>query len=160
MVCSFFFYYSQLLTALNSTTISTLILTNPATILTFILTNSANILTKQVLSESTNDGIPHAIFKFANHYTFLAHFCCQTIEPRFNFETSLLHSFAIPGRNEIYSYLERLLNALLKWRCGLVVDTWIRNQKVPGSSPGYARSTLSPWERLFTPLMCKTSTRL
>ena len=45
-------------------------------------------------------------------------------------------------------------------RCGLVVDTWLRDQKVPGSSPGYARSTLSPWERLFTcifltPLMCK-----
>ena len=55
---------------------------------------------------------------------------------------------------------------LLKvWRCGLVVDTWLRDQKVPGSSPGYARPTLSPWERLFTcifltPLMCKTSTRL
>ena len=35
------------------------------------------------------------------------------------------------------------------WRCGLVVDTWLRDQKVPGSSPGYAWSTLSPWERLF-----------
>ena len=52
-----------------------------------------------------------------------------------------------------------------KWRCGLVVDTWLRDHEVPGSSPGYARSTLSPWERLFTcifltPLMCKMSTRL
>ena len=30
------------------------------------------------------------------------------------------------------------------------VDTWLRDQKVPSSSPGYARSTLRPWERLFT----------
>ena len=36
------------------------------------------------------------------------------------------------------------------WRCGLVVDTWPRDQEVPGSSPGCASSTLSPWERLFT----------
>ena len=36
------------------------------------------------------------------------------------------------------------------WRCGLVVDTWLRDQKVPGSSLGYARPMLSPWERLFT----------
>ena len=36
-------------------------------------------------------------------------------------------------------------------RCyGLVVDTWLPDQKVPGLSPGYARSTLCPWERLFT----------
>ena len=37
-----------------------------------------------------------------------------------------------------------------EWRCGLVVDTWPRDQEAPGSSPGCARSTLSPWERLFT----------
>ena len=36
------------------------------------------------------------------------------------------------------------------WRRGLVVDTWLWDQEVPGSSPGCARSTLSPWERLFT----------
>ena len=36
------------------------------------------------------------------------------------------------------------------WRRGLLVDTWLRDQKVPGSSPGCARLTLSPWERLFT----------
>ena len=36
------------------------------------------------------------------------------------------------------------------WRCGLVVDTRPRDQEVPGSSPGCARWTLSPWERLFT----------
>ena len=36
------------------------------------------------------------------------------------------------------------------WRCSLVLDTWLPDQKVPGSSPGYARSTLSPWERVFT----------
>ena len=35
-------------------------------------------------------------------------------------------------------------------RRGLVVDTWLRDQEVPGSSPGSARSTLSLWERLFT----------
>ena len=29
-------------------------------------------------------------------------------------------------------------------RCGLVVDTWPRDQEVPGSSPSCARSTLSP----------------
>ena len=51
------------------------------------------------------------------------------------------------------------------WRRGLVVDIWLWDQKVPNSSPGYARLTLSSWERLFTcifltPLMCKTSTRL
>ena len=34
--------------------------------------------------------------------------------------------------------------------CGLVVDPWLWDQEVLGSSPGYARSTLSPWERLFT----------
>ena len=38
----------------------------------------------------------------------------------------------------------RLLISL--WRCGLVVDTWPRDHEVPGSSPGCARSTLSPWE--------------
>ena len=37
-----------------------------------------------------------------------------------------------------------------KTRCGIVVDTWLRDKKVPGSSPGCATSTLSPWERLFT----------
>ena len=36
------------------------------------------------------------------------------------------------------------------WRCSLVVDTWLPDQEVPGSSPGCARSTLSLWERLFT----------
>ena len=36
------------------------------------------------------------------------------------------------------------------WRCGLVVETWLRDEEVPGSSPGCARSILSPWERLFT----------
>ena len=41
--------------------------------------------------------------------------------------------------------------------CGIVVDTWLRDQKVPGSSPGCARSTLSPWERLFT---CISSSHL
>ena len=35
------------------------------------------------------------------------------------------------------------------WRCGLVVDTWLWDQKVSGSSPGCARSTLSLRERLF-----------
>ena len=33
---------------------------------------------------------------------------------------------------------------------GVVVETWLRDHEVPGSSPGCARSTLSPWERLFT----------
>ena len=28
------------------------------------------------------------------------------------------------------------------WRCGLVVDTWLGDQEVSGSSPGCARSTL------------------
>ena len=60
---------------------------------------------------------------------------------------------------------ERGRDREILWRRGLVVDTWLRDQKVPGSSPGCARSTLSPWKRLFTcifqtPLMCKTSTRL
>ena len=32
----------------------------------------------------------------------------------------------------------------------IVVDTWLWDQGVQGSSPGCARSTLSPWERLFT----------
>ena len=32
------------------------------------------------------------------------------------------------------------------WRCGLVVDSWLQAQEVPGC----ARSKLSPWERLFT----------
>ena len=36
------------------------------------------------------------------------------------------------------------------WRWGLVVDTWLQDQEVSGSSPGCARSTLSPWQRLFT----------
>ena len=36
------------------------------------------------------------------------------------------------------------------WRCGLVVDTWLRDQKIPGLSPGCARLTLGPWESLFT----------
>ena len=31
-----------------------------------------------------------------------------------------------------------------------MVDAWLRDQKVPGSSSGCARSTLSPRERLFT----------
>ena len=30
------------------------------------------------------------------------------------------------------------------WRCGLVMDTWLQDQEVPGSSPGCARSMLSP----------------
>ena len=37
-----------------------------------------------------------------------------------------------------------------KWHWGLVVDTWLRDQKVPGLNPGYARSTLSLWKKLFT----------
>ena len=36
------------------------------------------------------------------------------------------------------------------WRRGLVIDTWFRDQKVQGSSPGCARLTLSLEERLFT----------
>ena len=36
------------------------------------------------------------------------------------------------------------------WRRGLVVDTWLWDQEVPGSSFGCARSTLSHSERLFT----------
>ena len=39
---------------------------------------------------------------------------------------------------------------MAKGGCGLVVDTWLQDRKVPGSSPGCARSTLSPLERLFT----------
>ena len=35
---------------------------------------------------------------------------------------------------------------LYTWRCDLVVDTWPRDQKVVGSSPVYARSTLSHWK--------------
>ena len=42
------------------------------------------------------------------------------------------------------------ISSLSVWRCGLVVDTWFRDQKVPGSSPGCARWTLSSWKRLFT----------
>ena len=34
------------------------------------------------------------------------------------------------------------------WRCGIVVNTWLQDQEVPGSSPGCAMSTLSPWKRL------------
>ena len=33
---------------------------------------------------------------------------------------------------------------------GLVVDNWLLDQEVPGSSPGCTWSMLSPWERLFT----------
>ena len=36
------------------------------------------------------------------------------------------------------------------WPCGLAVDIWLRDQEVLGSSPGCARSTLSPWKRLLT----------
>ena len=36
------------------------------------------------------------------------------------------------------------------WRRGLVVDPWLWEKEVWGSSPGCARSMLSPWERLFT----------
>ena len=36
------------------------------------------------------------------------------------------------------------------WRRCLVVDTWLWDQEVSGSSPGYTRLTMSPWERLFT----------
>ena len=43
-----------------------------------------------------------------------------------------------------------ILRWSLLWRRGLVGDTWLWDQEVPGSSPGCARSTLSPWERLFT----------
>ena len=38
----------------------------------------------------------------------------------------------------------------LVWRRSLVIDTRLRDQKVPGSDPGCARLTSSPWERLFT----------
>ena len=30
------------------------------------------------------------------------------------------------------------------WPCGLVVNTWLWDQDVPGLSPGRPRSTLSP----------------
>ena len=43
-----------------------------------------------------------------------------------------------------------LFNANTTWRCCLVIDSWLWDQGVPDSSPGCARSTLSPWERLFT----------
>ena len=43
------------------------------------------------------------------------------------------------------------------WHCGLVVDTWLRDRKILGSSPGCARLTLSPWERLFP---CNSSPHL
>ena len=36
------------------------------------------------------------------------------------------------------------------WCCGLVVDTLLWNQKLLSLSPGFTRSTLSPWERFFT----------
>ena len=52
-----------------------------------------------------------------------------------------------------------LLSTLILKQCDLVVDTWLRDQEVPGSSPGCVRSTLSPWERFFTcissPHSCK-----
>ena len=38
----------------------------------------------------------------------------------------------------------------LKWRRGLVVDTRLRDQKIPSLSPCFNRSTFSLWERLFT----------
>ena len=44
------------------------------------------------------------------------------------------------------------------WRRGLVVDTWLWDQEVPGSSLGCARLCL--YMHFLTPLMCKTSTRL
>ena len=51
------------------------------------------------------------------------------------------------------------------WRCGLVVDTWFWDQKVPGSSPALCQVDVEPlWKAFYmhflTPLMCKTSTRL
>ena len=36
------------------------------------------------------------------------------------------------------------------WGRGLVADNWLWDQEVPGSSPGCVRSTLSPWDKLFT----------
>ena len=36
------------------------------------------------------------------------------------------------------------------WRRGLVVETWLQDQEVLCSTPSCARSTLSPWKKLFT----------
>ena len=48
-----------------------------------------------------------------------------------------------------------VLVVIIVWYYGLVVDTWLRDQEVSGSSPGCARSTLSPW--LFTCLSSPNS---
>ena len=42
------------------------------------------------------------------------------------------------------------ISSILVWLYGLVVEIWLWDQKLPSSSPGFTRSTLSPWERLFT----------
>ena len=39
---------------------------------------------------------------------------------------------------------------VILWRRGLVIDTWLWDQEVPGSSTGCATLKLSSWERLFT----------
>ena len=46
--------------------------------------------------------------------------------------------------------IDHTIRLNVRWEPLLVVDTWLWHQEVPGSSPGCARSTLSPWERPFT----------
>ena len=41
-------------------------------------------------------------------------------------------------------------NGTWHWRLGLVVDNWLWGHEIPRLSPGCARSTLSPWKRIFT----------
>ena len=55
----------------------------------------------------------------------LLHFCCSCCFQPFSYTSAL-------------------------WRYGLVVDTWLRDQEISGSSSDCARWTLSPWETLFT----------
>ena len=40
---------------------------------------------------------------------------------------------------EIWIIPTKIMFNLFTWRCGLVVDIWLRDQEVPGSSPGFAR---------------------
>ena len=81
---------------------------------------------------------------------FLELFCIYAFHKQYHF------SFSQAKRvNKAFIPLRRKVNAVepndtWHWRLGLVVDNWLWGHEIPRLSPGCARSTLSPWKRIFT----------
>ena len=73
---------------------------------------------------------------------------------QFDSTVILRHGISCMGRDgwsliQCWLYSFYSFYSSVVWRCGLVVDTWLRDQKLSGSSPGYARSTLSLGKALY-----------